>query len=150
MISVNMHEAKSRLSQLVLAALEGQEVILCNKGEPKVRLVPLKATPTIRRDLIAPDPSLGVTLAPGYDPTEPLGKLHLSQPPLQWYEALCRHYHLTELPLRTELLCAAANLPLIHRDPFDRVLVAIAQQQNLTILTSDQVIPTYHGVSAVW
>lgn len=79
-----------------------------------------------------------------------LGKLHLSQPPLQWYEALCRHYHLTELPLRTELLCAAADLPLIHRDPFDRVLVAIAQQQNLTILTSDQVIPTYPGVSAVW
>lgn len=74
MISVNMHEAKSRLSQLVLAALEGQEVILCNKGEPKVRLVPMKATPTIRRDLIAPDPSLAVELAPGYDPAEPLGE----------------------------------------------------------------------------
>jgi antitoxin (DNA-binding transcriptional repressor) of toxin-antitoxin stability system len=32
MISVNMHEAKSRLSQLVLAAIGGEEVILCSKG----------------------------------------------------------------------------------------------------------------------
>lgn len=67
-----MHEAKSRLSQLVLAAIEGQEVILCNKGVPRARLVPMDSAPPIRRDLISPDPSLRVALAPGYDPAEPL------------------------------------------------------------------------------
>ncbi|CAN5915716.1 hypothetical protein BH11VER1_BH11VER1_28270 [soil metagenome] len=71
MISVNMHEAKSRLSQLVLAAMHGEQVILCNKGAPRVRLVPMPTRP-LRRDLIAPDPELRVTLAPGYDPAEPL------------------------------------------------------------------------------
>jgi len=67
MISVNMHEAKSRLSQLVLAAIGGEEVILCSKGEPRVRLVPMEAGP-IRR--LIPDPALRVTLAPDYDPAE--------------------------------------------------------------------------------
>jgi len=73
MITVNMHEAKSRLSQLVLAAVNGEEVVLCSKGEPRVRLVPVEV-PTIRRDLITPDPALRVTLAPGYDPAEPLSE----------------------------------------------------------------------------
>ncbi len=70
MISVNMHEAKSRLSQLVLAAINGEEVILCSKGEPRVRLVPMEAKPPIRR--LTPHPELRVTFAPGYDPAEPL------------------------------------------------------------------------------
>ena len=71
MITVNMHEAKSRLSQLVMAALDGEEVILCNQGTPRVRLVPV-LDPPLRRDLILPDPSLRVILDPGYDPAEPL------------------------------------------------------------------------------
>ena len=34
-------------------------------------------------------------------------------------------------------------LPLFHRDPFDRILVAQAQLENLVILTRDQYIPLY-------
>lgn len=69
MITVNMHEAKTRLSQLVAAAIEGEEVVLCRNGQPRVRLVP--ATPAAKRDL-TPDPRLAVGLASGFDPTEPL------------------------------------------------------------------------------
>mgnify|MGYP000901286832 CR=1 FL=1 len=79
-----------------------------------------------------------------------LGKLHLPQPPQDWFQGLCRLYHLTELPLSTALLCAAADLPLHHGDPFDRVLVATSQLQNLLILTSDQTIPQYPGVRTLW
>jgi PIN domain nuclease of toxin-antitoxin system len=32
---------------------------------------------------------------------------------------------------------AAARLPPIHRDPFDRMLVAQARQENLTLVTRD-------------
>jgi PIN domain nuclease of toxin-antitoxin system len=46
--------------------------------------------------------------------------------------------------------CAAAALPLIHREPFDRVLVVLAQQRELTVLTSDENIPKYDGVQTVW
>lgn len=40
MIIANMYEAKTRLSQLVKQALEGEEVILAKAGKPLVRLVP--------------------------------------------------------------------------------------------------------------
>ena len=72
MISVNMHEAKTRLSQLVLAAINGEEVILCSNGQPRVRLVAVETQP-LSRDL-TPDPRLRPILAPGYDPAEPLSE----------------------------------------------------------------------------
>lgn len=40
-------------------------------------------------------------------------------------------------------------LPDIHRDPFDRLLVAQAQEEDLTIVTCDRLIPQY-PVSTVW
>jgi prevent-host-death family protein len=39
-IYVNMHEVKSRLSELVAAALQGEEVILQKAGVPQARIVP--------------------------------------------------------------------------------------------------------------
>jgi len=38
---------------------------------------------------------------------------------------------------------AVRELPLLHRDPFDRVLIAQARLERLTILTRDQVIAQY-------
>ena len=48
MKSANMHEAKSRLSQLVKAAVAGEEVVICKAGKPVVRLVPVVETPKER------------------------------------------------------------------------------------------------------
>ena len=78
------------------------------------------------------------------------GKLSLSQPPEAWFEGLCRHYHPAELPLPARLLCAAAALPLIHRAPFDRVLIATALRDRLILLTFNATIPTYPGVTTIW
>ena len=43
----------------------------------------------------------------------------------------------------------AGELPPIHRDPFDRMLVAQAMLEQLVIVTSDREIPRY-GVPIVW
>ncbi|MBL8518638.1 MAG: type II toxin-antitoxin system prevent-host-death family antitoxin [Betaproteobacteria bacterium] len=48
-MQVNMLDAKSQLSKLVKAALEGEEVIIANKGVPAVRLVPVDARPPKRK-----------------------------------------------------------------------------------------------------
>ena len=42
-----------------------------------------------------------------------------------------------ELPITSQHAMTAARLPLIHRDPFDRMLVAQAQDENLTLVTRD-------------
>jgi prevent-host-death family protein len=41
MPTVNMHEAKTQLSRLVKAALDGEEVVIARAGKPAVRLVPV-------------------------------------------------------------------------------------------------------------
>lgn len=50
---------------------------------------------------------------------------------------------LRELPITTAHALIAARLPLIHRDPFDRVLVAQARCEGLTLVTRDAEIQKY-------
>jgi PIN domain nuclease of toxin-antitoxin system len=40
-------------------------------------------------------------------------------------------------------------LPLLHRDPFDRILVAQSKLENLPILTTDPLV-TQYGVQTIW
>ena len=72
MITANMHEAKSRLSALVKAVEEdGETVILCRNGKEVAEIIRRRQPrrKPIRRLVV--DPTLRVTFAPGYDPTEP-------------------------------------------------------------------------------
>ena len=78
------------------------------------------------------------------------GKLRLMEPPVQWFLGLAERYELREVPLDAGIACAAAALPLFHRDPFDRVIVALAQAHGLTVLTSDENIRKYAGVKTLW
>jgi PIN domain nuclease of toxin-antitoxin system len=78
------------------------------------------------------------------------GKLRLGEPPAQWFSGMIERYDLREVPLHAHVACAAAALPAIHRDPFDRILVALAQADMLTILTSDPEISKYPGVKTLW
>lgn len=51
-IHVNIGEAKTRLSELVAAAVRGKEVILDKAGEPQVRLVPVEQARALTREEI--------------------------------------------------------------------------------------------------
>jgi PIN domain nuclease of toxin-antitoxin system len=53
------------------------------------------------------------------------------------------------LPVELAHLCLYAELPLHHRDPFDRLLIAQATVETLTVLTSDRRFSEY-GVETVW
>jgi PIN domain nuclease of toxin-antitoxin system len=48
-----------------------------------------------------------------------------------------------ELPITFKHAVAAGNLPLLHRDPFDRMLVAQAGHEQLTLVTGDPQIHRY-------
>ena len=51
----------------------------------------------------------------------------------------------SELPIRSEHVVATGGLPSIHKDPFDRILVAQAAVEGVTLLTSDSVVSQYPG-----
>ena len=52
-LHVNIGEAKTRLSQLVAAALRGEQVVLDRNGEPQVRLVPIGQAVESERQRVA-------------------------------------------------------------------------------------------------
>lgn len=51
----------------------------------------------------------------------------------------------TELPIVSDHVVAIESLPLIHKDPFDRILVAQATVEGITLLTTDSVVGQYPG-----
>lgn len=53
-----------------------------------------------------------------------------------------------ELPVTSEHAVMLDALPPIHKDPFDRMLVAQAQVEGITLVTADDIIGKYPG--AIW
>jgi len=51
----------------------------------------------------------------------------------------------SELPIISDHVVATESLPPIHKDPFDRVLVAQATVEGITLLTTDSVVSRYPG-----
>lgn len=49
----------------------------------------------------------------------------------------------TELAITADAVLLVANLPWVHRDPFDRLLVAQAQAAKLSLLTADRTLLGY-------
>lgn len=50
-----------------------------------------------------------------------------------------------ELPVRGDHVLALAALPMLHRDPFDRLLLAQAQVEGMLLLTRDAALAAYPG-----
>jgi len=53
------------------------------------------------------------------------------------------------LPVRRKHIKTLETLPLLHRDPFDRLLISTAIVENLTLITADENIHKY-DVSWIW
>ncbi|GAB2578975.1 type II toxin-antitoxin system VapC family toxin [Kribbella endophytica] len=67
------------------------------------------------------------------------GKLTM---PADWLDVVGQS-GLLELPIRAQHAAEAGRLPPLHRDPFDRMLIAQAQCEQLTLVTRDQQIHAY-------
>ena len=68
-----------------------------------------------------------------------LGKLDM---PDTWAETVARE-PFRRLPVTWDHALNVADLPAIHRDPFDRMLVVQAQTEDLTLVTTDPVLARY-------
>ena len=62
---------------------------------------------------------------------------------------LCGKENIDLLQVLPKHIDKIKDLPFIHRDPFDRLLIAQAQSENLTIITKDLIIPKY-DVKTMW
>ncbi len=78
------------------------------------------------------------------------GKLSLPQKTSLWFAKSLELHGLQGMDISAEIAAFSTELPLIHLDPFDRILIATAQVHDLTILTPDTHIRQYPNVKTVW
>ncbi|NPV53382.1 MAG: type II toxin-antitoxin system VapC family toxin [Firmicutes bacterium] len=78
-----------------------------------------------------------------------LGKLHLTDELESFIPAQLSANAISILPVYLSHTLHVYSLPYHHRDPFDRLLVAQAQVENLPILTADPQISLY-TVEVIW
>ena len=73
-----------------------------------------------------------------------IGKLRLDLPVEDWVRRSLGNQKLCLLPITPTLAVYSTQLPAaFHKDPFDRVIVATAIQENLTVVTRDERILAY-------
>ena len=58
-------------------------------------------------------------------------------------------HRLDGLPIQLRHILAVADLPWLHRDPFDRLLISQAQIEQMPILSADRAIAQYN-VQVIW
>ena len=72
-----------------------------------------------------------------------LGKLQLPLPAANYIAKQIEKNRLQSLSIRPSHLAELEDLPPIHRDPFDRMLVAQARAERMPILSADPVMRKY-------
>lgn len=78
------------------------------------------------------------------------GKLQLPLPISQWFPAFCRRNELHVIPVDEAIAAASTELPGIHQDPFDRLLIATAILRQLTLVTPDATLQRYPDLKTLW
>ncbi len=66
-----------------------------------------------------------------------LGKLTVPVDPAVWFPARVHSLGFQELPITAAHALGIGGLPNVHRDPFDRIMIAQAQIEGLTFVTRD-------------
>ena len=72
-----------------------------------------------------------------------LGKLPLPSDPGQFVPAQREKHRIESLPLDEQAVAYLSSLPILHRDPFDRILICQAQAHGLIFASSDAAIRQY-------
>lgn len=78
-----------------------------------------------------------------------IGRLRFSQPLERFMSNQMARNNIVSLPIHVRHTLHTFNLPLLHRDPFDRILVAQCQLEKYVLLTNDSIIQQY-DVDSIW
>ncbi len=78
-----------------------------------------------------------------------LGRLTLPEPPGKYIPSRMSAQDIRALPIEHVHALQVFSLPLHHRDPFDRILIAQAQVESLAVLTTDRAFKAY-DVELIW
>lgn len=76
-----------------------------------------------------------------------IGKLALTKDELA---QICINAAIVSYPLRQQHADKLFDLPLHHKDPFDRLIIATAVSDDLSVISSDRQFRKYKGLQVIW
>ena len=76
------------------------------------------------------------------------GKLSLPSRPAEWLASIVEHHNLQELQVDLAVSVRSTELPAIHADPVDRIIIATAESRGLAVVTADAVFASY-GIDVI-
>jgi PIN domain nuclease of toxin-antitoxin system len=77
-----------------------------------------------------------------------LGKLRLEGGVSEFFRIISEN-GFSLIPIKSEHIECVEALPFHHRDPFDRLLVASAVTEEMSVITADENLPKY-GIPVIW
>ncbi len=115
-------------------------------------MAPKQLSPAARKALDDPSAKIWLSSVTGFEIGQKYaaGKLDLPMDATAWVERAIQSHDLDVLPLDMGMALRAAALPRLHNDPFDRLLIATAQEHHLTLLTPDPKIRAYPRLKTLW
>jgi PIN domain nuclease of toxin-antitoxin system len=78
-----------------------------------------------------------------------IGKFKIEGVAKKWCETQMKLWNIASLDINRDTIFQSALLPMHHRDPFDRLIMASAQLNDLPIATSDRLFQEY-DVNILW
>ena len=72
-----------------------------------------------------------------------IGKLSLPSPPDKFVPEMVTGHGMARLPISQKAIFEWGKLPLIHRDPFDRFLIAQANREGCSLVSADPDVKKY-------
>jgi PIN domain nuclease of toxin-antitoxin system len=104
------------------------------------------------RDLLAdPSKALFLSAASSWEIAikVALGKLQLPESPERYIPGRMAAFSISGMAVEHAHALRVSSLPQHHRDPFDRILVAQAQVEGMTLLTADRAFEPY-DIEIIW
>ncbi len=143
MIRVTIHDAKTNLSKYLAQLKKEKKIILCRHNIPIAEIVPIENETEMEKRQIG--------LAKGEFTVPAAVRILFSQPenPVSSVPKKRQDHRIEELRISEEAGLHRTKLPVLHKDPFDRLLVGQGLVTGLTILTPDPLIRQY-PVKVLW
>ena len=77
-------------------------------------------------------------------------RLTLPLPFQEWVEKTVERYAFLSIPVSRDIAVTATGLADIHRDPFDRIIIATGKVNRIPVVTADRTFPNYKDIKVIW
>jgi PIN domain nuclease of toxin-antitoxin system len=112
---------------------------------------PDKLSPRVRKIVREKNNQLYMSAASGWEIAllEKIDRIKLPDEPQRFIPEAMQRLSVLPIPIGFSTAITAAMLPLIHRDPFDRIIIAEAEKEKMIVITKDKKFVEY-GIQSLW